>query len=316
MPLASMAQIQRIPGVLEVAPRAYFTGHVRGDPINYIAAIATVPDIFFHIQPQLSVSKETLAAMRNVRSGMILTPPLLEQFGWKVGDTIPLRSDSPKTDGSAVWTFQIVGAFDTPKGASKAYFGVINYDYFNSYRAQNRDSAEVFYVRIADPNKAIATGLAIDRIFTNSAHETRTRSMQARAQYRAKQMGDVAFFTDAIVVAVVFTLAFVTGNTLRQSLQQRIPEFAVLKTVGYPSGGILALALTEAIVLCVPPALLGLMLAYCLAPFARDDIGAILISPAVVLSAVGCAGALALVGSALPASRLARMSIVTSLGRR
>ena len=105
----------------------------------------------------------------------------------------------------------------------------------------------MFYVRIADPTKAIATAAAIDRIFANSSHETRTISMHERAENQAKQMGDVALFTDGIMVAVIFTLAFVTGNTLRQSLVQRIPEFAVLKTLGFSGGGILALALTEAI---------------------------------------------------------------------
>jgi putative ABC transport system permease protein len=89
-----------------------------------------------------------------------------------------------------------------------------------------------------------------------------------------------------------------------------------LKTLGFSGGGILALALTEAIFLCVPPALLGLALAYGVAPLAQEDIGAIVISPAVVGGGMACAAGLALIGCALPASRLARMSIVTSLGRR
>jgi putative ABC transport system permease protein len=174
----------------------------------------------------------------------------------------------------------------------------------------------MFYVRIADPTKAIATGAAIDRIFANSSHETHTRSMQERAENAAKQMGDVAVFTDAVMIAVIFTLAFVTGNTLRQSLQQRTAEFAVLKTLGYRGGAILLLAFTEALLLCVPPALLGLTLAYAIAPLAREDIGSIVVSPAVVGGGLGCAAVLALLGSALPAARLARVSVVSSLGKR
>jgi putative ABC transport system permease protein len=313
-PIGAMAQIKSIPGVKEVAPRAYFTGNPRGsDPRSYVAALATYPDVFFDVEPQIVISKDSLTSMRNTRSGIVMTPTMLQHFGWKIGDTIPLKSVSLKTDGSDTWTFQIVGAFALP---SAGEFAVINYDYFNEARAQDRDTAEIFYLRIADPTKAIATAFAIDRIFANSSHETLTRSMQARAEYQAKQMGDVAFFTDAIMVAVIFTLAFVTGNSLRQSLDQRIPEFAVLKTLGYGNGGILSLAFTEALLLCVPPAVLGLALAYCVAPFARADIGVIFVSPAVVVSGIICAAVLALLGSALPASRLARMSIVTSLGKR
>ena len=317
MPISSVEQIKRIPGIKEVAPRAYFTGRARGaDPKNYVAALATLPDVFFDIQPQLVISKESLAAMRSTRSGILLTPAMLEQFGWKIGATIPLQSDALKTDGSGLYTFRIVGTFDNPKAITKLYFGVINYDYFNDSRAASRDTAEIFYIRIADPTKAIATGAAIDRIFANSSHETRTRSMQERAENQAKQMGDVALFTDGIMVAVIFTLAFVTGNTLRQSLVQRIREFGVLKTLGFSGGGIMALAFTEATFLCVPPAMLGLALAYGIAPLARQDIGSIVISPAVVGGGLACAAVLALLGSALPASRLAGMSIVSSLGRR
>ena len=46
-------------------------------------------------------------------------------------------------------------------------------------------------------------------------------------------LGNIALFTNAIMGAVLFTLAFLTGNTLRQSLQDRAREFAILKTTGF-----------------------------------------------------------------------------------
>jgi putative ABC transport system permease protein len=247
---------------------------------------------------------------------MLVTTPMLDQFGWKVGDTVPLTSESVKTDGSKVWTFHIVGTMDTPASPTKAYFSVINYDYFNTARVADRDSAEQFYVLIADPTKAVATGSAIDRLFANSGHETRTQSAEQGAEARAKQMGDVSFFTDAILCAVIFALAFVTGNTLRQSLHERTREFAVLKTVGYPDRSVWMLAFAEALLLCVPPAAIGLAVAYLLAPLAREDIGWVIVSPAVTLAGLSCAALLAVLGASLPAHRLARVSIVRSLARQ
>ena len=116
----------------------------------------------------------------------------------------------------------------------------------------------MFYVEIEDPTRAIATAKVIDRIFANSGHESRTRSQQARAEARAKQMGDVKLFTNAILGAVLFTLAFLTGNTLRQSLQDRSREFAVLRVLGYSGNRVLGLAFAEALLLYLPPALVGL----------------------------------------------------------
>ena len=281
-----------------------------------VAAIATQPELFFRLRPFFSVATENLDAMRETRAGMLATPAMLQYFGMKVGDAITLRSQTLKTDGSRDWTFHIVGTFDTVKDPGRANFGIINYAYLDEYRVENRATAEIFYLRIADPTRAVATAAAIDRIFANSSHETRTRSDQERAESQAKQMGDVAFFTNAIMAAVLFTLAFLTGNTLRQSLNERIPEFALLKAMGYADAGVLSLAFGEALLLYIPPAALGLALAYLLAPLAKEDIGAIEVSAAVATAGVLCAGVLALLGAALPALRLSRMSVAASLSKR
>jgi putative ABC transport system permease protein len=317
MPISAMTTIQNIPGVKNVAQRAYFMGSYR-DPAakNMVAAIATQPEPFFRLRPFFNVTKENLDAMREIRAGLLATPALLDSFGWKVGDLVTLRSQTLKTDGSRDWTFRIVGTFDTIKDPGRASFGIINYAYLDEYRVENRGTAETFYVRIADPTKAIATAAAIDRIFANSSHETRTRSDQERAEYQAKQLGDVEFFTNSIMGAVLFTLAFLTGNTLRQSLHERMPEFAVLKALGYADAGVASLAVAEALLLYMPAAVLGLVLAYLVAPLAKEDVGAIVVSPAVATAGILCAGLLALLGAVLPALHLSRMSVATALGKR
>jgi putative ABC transport system permease protein len=317
MPLGAMDKIRSIGGVEEVIPRAYFMGSDREPAARYtVAALATEPARFFSMQPALIVSPESLEAIRTNRAGMLSTPAMLDYFGWKVGDRVNLRSDIVRTDGTRQWTFDIVGTFAPKRNPESAYFGVINYAYLDESRVENRGTAEIFYIRIADPTKAVASAAAIDRIFANSPHETRTRSQQERAELRAKQIGDVRFFTNAIMGAVLFTLAFLTGNTLRQSIQERIPEFAVLRALGYADGSVLRLAYAEALLLYVPPAIAGLVLALVLAPFAKLDFGRIVVSPEVALVGLGCASLLALLGVAVPAFNLARMPVVAALYRR
>jgi putative ABC transport system permease protein len=317
MPMAAITKIRALPGVVEVAPRAYFIGNYKDPGLsNAVAAIATDPDAFFRLRPGIVVGREDLDAMRGNRTGMLVTPALLEWLGRKVGDTLVLRSQTPKTDGTVDWTFNIVGTFDTPKAPRPAAFGVIHYDYFDESRTEDRGTAEIFYLRIADPTKAVAMSAAIDAIFANSPHETRTRSDQARAELQAKQIGDVGFFTNAIMAAALFTLAFLTGNTLRQALRERMREFAVLRATGYSTGRILTLAYTEALLLILPPAGFGLVLARLAAPFAREDIGSIVVSPGVAGAGLLCAVVLAFAGAALPASRLARVPIAAALNER
>ena len=317
MPISSLEKIRAMPGVREATLRDYFMGTVGGEnPRNTTAAIATEPEIWLRLRPAFAVSKEHLSAMNTDRAGLLATPPLLTQFGWKIGDAVTLRSKTLKLDGTGDWTFHVVGTFDTKVEPTTAAFGLMHYSYLNDSRATERDRAEQFSIRISDPTKAMSMAAAIDRIFANSAYETRTRSGEQRAEARAKQLGDIAFFTNAIMSAVLFTLVFLTANTLRQSLQERTSEFGVLKSLGFTDTRIFAIAVSEALLLYMPPAALGLLLARLGAPFAKGDFGAVVVSPSVVLLGLISAVALALVSVVLPAWNAARLPVAVSLGRR
>jgi putative ABC transport system permease protein len=316
MPISAMEQIRQLPGIKEVAPRGYFIGRRSLTEQEGLAAIATMPEVFFRLIPALVPTKEGLEGLRTHRNGIVMTVPTMELMGWKVGDTITLESQTVKADGSTRWSFKIVGPLATPDSNTPAYFGVMNYDYLNESRATDRDLAETFYVRIDDGTKAVAMSAAIDRIFENSSHETRTLSRQARAESQAKQMGDIKFFTNAIMAAVLFTLAFLTGNTLRQSLEDRAREFAVLKAMGYSGRHVLALAYSEALMLYLPPAVLGLGVARLIAPHWQESFGSIYVSPEVAIVGLLCAACLAFIGAALPASSLSRMQVAFALRKR
>lgn len=314
MPIAMREQIRNVPGVVEVASRAYFIGEVR--PPFGVAAIATEPRQFFGLRPGLTTTAEHLRAIESIRTGMLATPALLAMFEWHVGDKVTVRSRELTRDGSGEWTFDIVGTFDSINNPNTAALAVINYAYLDEARVTNRGTVERFYIRIADPKKSVATAAAIDRLFANSSHETRTRSDQERAEADTKQLGDIAFFTNAILGTVLFTLLFLTGNTMRQSFQERIPEFAVLKALGFSDAGVFGLALAEALLLYVCAALIGLGLAWAIAPFASDIVGTIRVSGAVALRAIGIAIVFACASVALPSVRLYRLPVAGAIAGR
>jgi putative ABC transport system permease protein len=268
------------------------------------------------MRPGLAVSKEQLNALLATRTGMLATPALQSYFGWKVGDKIPLQSSMPRRDGSVHWTFDLVGSFDVAENPGKAYLAVVNYDYFDAERTTDIGTAERFLIKIADPNRSAQTALAIDKLFANSSHETRTRSEKEMAQSRLKQIGDIKFLTNAIVGSVLFTLLFVTGNTMRQSTRERTPEFGVLKALGYSDTKIFMLVLAEALTLCVLAALLGLAIAAMAAPLLKDVIGVVQFSWPVIADGVCMAILLALVSAALPAWSVSRLSVVDAIGGR
>ena len=90
----------------------------------------------------------------------------------------------------------------------------------------------------------------------------------------------------------------------------------MLRALGYSGGRILALACAEALLLYLPAAVLGLVIAYLAAPLAREDIGRIVVSPGVAAAGLLCAALLAFLGAALPASNVVRLPIPAALGKR
>jgi hypothetical protein len=67
------------------------------------------------------------------------------------------------------------------------------------------------------------------------------------------------------------------------------------------------------LLLYLPPAALGLLIARLVAPLARADIGTIFVSGSVAAVGLLCAAGLAFLGAAMPALRLARMPITAAL---
>jgi len=314
MPIAMAEQIRSVPGVVEVVQRAYFVGVYRA-PYD-VVALATEPRRFFALRPALVVEPRYLDEMERVRIGLLATPALLRMYDWKIGDLVTLRSRALQRNGSGDWAFTVVGTFDSKNDPNTAVLAVMNYAYLDASRVADRGTVDLFYVHISDGTRSVATAAAIDRLFANSAHETRTRSDQERAEANSKQMGDIAFFTNAILGAVLFMLLLLTGNTMRQSVHERIPEFGVLKAMGYSSAKCFALALAEAMAICLLAALVGLALAAALAPLGREVATSIAVSGDVIVRAIGLAILLAIMSVALPSWRVYRLSVVAALADR
>ena len=82
-------------------------------------------------------------------------------------------------------------------------------------------------------------------MFANSPAETKTATEKAFVADFAKQIGDIGAIMIAIAAVVMFFILFVAGNTMAQSIRERTNELAVLKTLGFSDGMILALVLLE-----------------------------------------------------------------------
>jgi putative ABC transport system permease protein len=231
---------------------------------------------------------------------------------------VPIISNTVRRDGTHTWTFMIVGVIDDTDRPGKARYFISNYDYIDQERTSDKGTIDRILVRIKDPSHATQTGRAIDNLFANSTAPTRTISEKSdRAAGGPSSLGDVGFFTKAVVTAVLFMLLFLTGNTMMQSVRERTSEFAVLKTLGYSDRSVLALVLAEAVILCACAAVAGLAIAKLGVPLAAQaspDLGLWLLMPwSALLTGLGFALLVALVSGLIPALKAKRLSIIEAL---
>jgi putative ABC transport system permease protein len=119
----------------------------------------------------------------------------------------------------------------------------------------------------------------------------------------------------------LFTLLFLTANTMAQSVRERIPELAVLKSMGWTDSAVQWLVLAEAFALCLTGALAGLWLSRMVLPAVTYQpalsLNAMHVPNTVFLSGALLAAIMATV-SGLPLARKARrLDIAAALsGRR
>jgi putative ABC transport system permease protein len=317
LPMSQLAQIRATPGVRSATPVIIFHGafHTQ-QQINY-RGFAIDPDSFVATNPNESIRPTDIAAMKRDRTGALLPAAVAATFNLKIGDKMPVKTPFWSNKDGASWPLDVAGIYKgNPKDALFGSALLANFDYVDQARTQSTGTTTIYLVRITDPAQASAVAQRIDAQFANSSDETKTESEQQLAADSIKQIGDIGFVVRAIVGAVLFALLFSVGAVMMQSVRERTPELAVMKTIGFTDGAILTLLLAEALVFCVVSAAIGLGLAWLIFPLIKLVIGLDVHAGPVLLIGLGLAALLAVISGLPPAVRGMRLSIVDALAGR
>jgi putative ABC transport system permease protein len=320
LPFADLQQIRAVPGIAEVTWITWFGAYYQ-ESKNFVFALPIDTDSYFNLHKGgFIVDPAQLEAFRNTRSGAIVNVDLMKKFNWKVGDRVPLHSTIwTQRDGSLDWTFDIVGSFsakDPAEATQQSSTFLFHYEAFDEGRSFGKGDVGWFEERIDDPAQATAIARQVDALFANSPNETRTQPAADFTLAFLKQLGDIGFILRAILGAVFFTLLFLTGHTMMQSVRERIPELAVLKTLGFSGGQVLGLVVGESLLLCVIGASIGLALSFATLPILKQGLQGVDLSPRAILPGFAVAILLAFVIGLPPALRAMRLNIVDALAGR
>jgi putative ABC transport system permease protein len=321
LPKSLLERIQAVPGVADVTYANWFGG-IYQDQKNFFPNQAVAAN-YLEAFPEWKISAAEREAFHNTRTGAVVGASLAQKFHWKLGDKIPLQATIfPQKNGSNTWTLDLVGIYRIPDPQQRAQENALlfNWDYFDEARAFGNGNIGWYVIRVADPKDADRVAQAVDALSVNSDHETKTQSEHAFQLAFVSQFGDIGLIVGAIMAAVFFTLILLTGNTMAQAVRERIPELAILKTVGFTSGSVLGLLLAEAILLLLLGGVIGVLLAGMVADGLQLSLGItlppIVSAVAVWLRSLALMLLIGILVGAMPAYRGLRLRVVDAMAGR
>ena len=202
LPIAYVERVRNLPGIAGATHATWFGAYYQ-ESRNTFGQFPVDPETYLAIYPEFSLPPEQQKAWLNNRTGAVVGRAIADQFGFKVGDRVPLTSTIwTNMDGNKSWEFDIEGIFEDSSGNGNSVYMLFHYDYFDEARAFAKGQIG-WIIEKGDgsrPNTELAAD--IDLMFANSSAETKTTDEAAFAEEYAKQFGNIALIVTAILGAV------------------------------------------------------------------------------------------------------------------
>lgn len=321
--IARRDEIARIPGVRGAAGLQWVFGFHQepskqiGVSMIDLASIAAIPE--------WRLTEEHWKQLQTRPTGLFFSRTEAAKWNVKPGDVFPVQTPtSDREDGATAWPFEVLGIVDDPARQvdwTPNIYG--NYEYFDAVRTASQRGTVRFIVAIDDPRRAEPICQQIDTSYANSSAPTYCVPLQVDARSIIDSVISMRQMSFGIAAAGLFMILFLCANSIAESVRERVPEFALLQTLGFGNRKIATLVFLESALPCFAGAVLGTAIAQALATFTTKlTEGAELpIPPASLsLSTVALAlGAALLIGAAsamLPLRRLRTLDLASALAGR
>jgi putative ABC transport system permease protein len=313
LPLSYRDRLLRMPGVKEVTFQNWFGG-VYQDEKNFFPQFAVDVNSQRVMYPEFTLPEDQWHAFVEDREGAIAGQSLIDRFGWKVGDRIPIKG----TIYAGPWEFNLRGIYRGTRAQDDTTQFWFHWDFLEERRAFGKGDVGWYVVRVTNPDLSVQVAKTVDAEFANSPFETKTDTEKAFAASFVKQMGNIEFLILTVGAVVFFTLLLVTGNTMAIAVRERVGELAVLKALGFSNRFVLLLVMMESLIVAFIGGGLGILLAK-LFSLHGDPTNGILpyfyLPPLAIVSGVGTALLVGVAGGILPAVSAMRLRVVDAIRR-
>lgn len=321
LPVAYLNRIQTVEGVADVSYSNWFGGYYQ-EPRNFLLTFAVDPESYTRIYSEFVMPEDQRQAFIANRDGIMVGRSVAEQYGWQLGQQIPLSSNIwRRRDGTSVWPVVIRAIYDGKDASTSTNAVFVHFEYLDEGRAFGNDTVGTIQVVTADASQNDAVASRVDALFANSRAETETLSEEAFNAAFIDQQGNIGLIILGVTGAAFVTILLIVGNAMAGAIRERAGEIAVMKTLGFTSGRIGRIVIGETLLLALLGGLLGLLLASVLTntlsgiPALSQFFGGMRVTPPIALSAVAFMAALGFITGAIPAFNAMRVNVITAFRR-
>jgi putative ABC transport system permease protein len=326
LPIGMSAQLSRIDGVSAVGATRWF-GAYHVDPHDQVSVVA-MDEGMKGAWSDGSVTPEQWDALAAKPSGLLISERAATVRHLKPGDRFTLITEpGTRADGGNSWDFEVLGIVpDEWEYSGNDGYMIANARSIDNALPPGRQGLGFYFqVAVRDAARAVEIGRQIDLLYENSGTPTQTITKRAQSQMDADRGVDIAMMTWSIASAGLLMILFLTGNAIARSVRERVPEFAVLQSMGFRGAHVMGLVFVEAAIPCIVGAVIGVTLSAKLAAKAKSLFGGNLAffldhwAPPwgyLLAVALGFSVLLAVAASVIPLRRLGQMSVTDALAGR
>jgi len=318
LPIAYVNRVRAVDDVVSVSHLNWFGGYYQ-DPRNQFAMFAVDPENFVDVYDELLISSEERDAWFSNQQGLIAGKAIAERFGWRKGERIPINSNIfTQRDGSSTWDFDVAGIYegaDPQTDTNSVYF---HYQYFNETQSFGGDFIGFMALRTSDPSRNEAVIARIDEMFANSAAETETVPEKVFNKAFIEQIGNLSLILTSVVLAAFFVILVIVGNSMILSIRERTAEIGVMKTLGFTSGRIFRMVLSESLLLALLGGVIGLLAATSLVALINEapiQLPELVLDGEIWGKALAFMIGLGFITGIVPATNALRLNIISALSR-
>jgi putative ABC transport system permease protein len=262
LPLKYQAAIENIEGVELTTKFQWFGGYYRSQK-NFFAQFAVDPETMFAMYPECKVPAEEQEAFRRSRTSCVIGSELVKEFGWKIGDTVPIIGSLNPHPEDKAWEFQVAGVYhsDVPNFDNRTLF--LHWEYFEETlkAGGNPPGVGVFSIKIerdADAARVIAD---VEAAFEDSEQRVDCSTEAEFQRQFVTMFGNVPKFLGWIGSGVVVVILLASINTMLMALRDQAAEIGVLKSLGFTDMSMFMLLVAQSVLLCLLGGAVGLGIA-------------------------------------------------------